>query len=98
MLKMKARPNAARKLRRKICEGGSASPRAMPNPKPRSGSSLIVARFSLASCPEVKIHLQRFSHRLERRFALKPDFKRERALMQQHRQSVRAAGACLDRG
>jgi hypothetical protein len=38
--------------------------------------------LGIVSCPEVTIHLQRFSHRLERRFALKPDFKRQRALMQ----------------
>jgi len=55
-------------------------------PKPEAAKRLKFDRcailLGIVSCSKVTIYLQRFSHRLERRFALKPDFNRERALMQ----------------
>src|SRR5207237_1202546 len=38
------------------------------------------------------------AHYLDRRFALKPNLKRERALMKQHRQPIRSARAGFERG
>ena len=55
------------------------------------------AATTSTSSSEKPIHLaQRSPHHIERRFALKPNLKRERALMKQHRQSIYCAGAGFD--
>ena len=41
---------------------------------------------------------ERAAHRGERRGAIEPQLKGERALVQQHRQAIRPAGASLRRG
>src|SRR5207253_5294918 len=88
MQESKMSPEELRKM--VVTPGGTTAAGLAVMEKLGTGESLVAAVEAAAKRGQemAKENSQTFAHYFDRRFTLKPNFKRERALMKQHRQSI----------